>query len=139
MYNYNCIIRRVVDGDTIDVDIDLGFGVWLSNQRVRLYGIDTPEIRTSDPVEKYYGMLASEFVEERLIVGNRYVLRSRQFKKVDSFGRILGDIVASDGRTIIDHLIESHHAVVWNSSNRDEMREQHLINRNLLAEQGFKP
>lgn len=139
MYNYNCIIRRVVDGDTIDVDIDLGFGVWLSNERVRLYGIDTPESRTSDPVEKYYGMLATEFVEERLIVGNRYVLRSREFKKVDSFGRILGDIVTSDGRTIIDHLVESHHAVLWNGSNRRLMEEEHKINRELLAEQGFKP
>ena len=43
---------RVVDGDTVDVDIDLGFGVWLRKQRIRLYGIDTPESRTSDDVEK---------------------------------------------------------------------------------------
>lgn len=139
MYTYNCIIRRVVDGDTIDVDIDLGFGIWLSNERVRLYGIDTPESRTSDPVEKYYGMLATEFVEERLIVGNRYVLRSREFKKVDSFGRILGDIVASDGRTIIDHLLESHHAVLWNAGNRQLMDEEHKRNRELLVEKGFRP
>ena len=47
---------RVVDGDTVDVDIDLGFGVWLRKQRIRLYGIDTPEFRTSDDVEKVYGL-----------------------------------------------------------------------------------
>jgi micrococcal nuclease len=42
MYQYKAIITKVVDGDTVDVDIDLGFEVWLRNQRIRLYGIDTP-------------------------------------------------------------------------------------------------
>ena len=42
MYEYRCLVRRVVDGDTIDVDIDCGFGIWLKNQRIRLVGIDTP-------------------------------------------------------------------------------------------------
>ena len=48
MYEYRCRIDRVVDGDTVDVDIDLGFGVWLREERVRMYGIDTPESRTRD-------------------------------------------------------------------------------------------
>ena len=48
MYEYNCKMVRVVDGDTVDVDIDLGFGVWMRNQRIRMYGIDTPESRTSE-------------------------------------------------------------------------------------------
>ena len=52
MYEYRVDIVRVVDGDTVDVDIDLGFGVWLKKQRVRLYGIDTPESRTRDLNEK---------------------------------------------------------------------------------------
>ena len=55
MYEYKCKIRKVVDGDTVDVDIDLGFGVWLRKQRVRLVGIDTPESRTKDLEEKKYG------------------------------------------------------------------------------------
>ena len=42
MFEYKCKLVKVVDGDTVDVDIDLGFGVWLQNQRIRLYGIDTP-------------------------------------------------------------------------------------------------
>ena len=50
---------RVVDGDTVDVDIDLGFGVWMRNQRIRMYGIDTPESRTSDKVEKVYGKICN--------------------------------------------------------------------------------
>ena len=43
MYEFKCKLVKVVDGDTIDIDIDLGFGVWLQKQRIRLYGIDTPE------------------------------------------------------------------------------------------------
>ena len=46
MYEYKCKIVKVIDGDTVDVDIDLGFGVWLHKERIRLYGIDTPESRT---------------------------------------------------------------------------------------------
>ena len=61
MYEYKCKIRKVVDGDTVDVDIDLGFGVWLRKQRVRLVGIDTPESRTKDLEEKKYGLAAKSF------------------------------------------------------------------------------
>ena len=60
MYEYNFKLVKVVDGDTIDVDIDLGFGVWLQKQRIRMMGIDTPESRTSDKEEKVYGLLAKE-------------------------------------------------------------------------------
>ena len=61
MFEYKCKLVRVVDGDTVDVDIDLGFGVWLRKQRIRLYGIDTPESRTSDPIEKVYGNAVQGF------------------------------------------------------------------------------
>ena len=56
MYEYRANINRVVDGDTVDVDIDLGFGVWMKDERVRLAGIDTPESRTRDKVEKKFGL-----------------------------------------------------------------------------------
>ena len=55
MHEYKCKILRIVDGDTVDVDIDLGFGVWLHKERIRMMGIDTPESRTSDKEEKVYG------------------------------------------------------------------------------------
>ena len=61
MYEYKCKIRKVIDGDTVDVDIDLGFGVWLRKQRVRLVGIDTPESRTKDLQEKKYGLGTKSF------------------------------------------------------------------------------
>ena len=58
MYEYKCKVIRVVDGDTVDVDIDLGFGVWLHKERVRIIGMDTPESRTRDKEEKKYGLAA---------------------------------------------------------------------------------
>ena len=58
MYEYRVKIERVIDGDTVDVDIDLGFGVQLNDERVRIMGIDTPESRTSDKVEKVFGKAA---------------------------------------------------------------------------------
>ena len=56
MYEYKCKIVKVIDGDTVDVDIDLGFGVWLHKERIRLYGIDTPESRTRDLEEKEFSL-----------------------------------------------------------------------------------
>ena len=64
MYEYKCKVTRVVDGDTVDIDIDLGFGVWLHKERVRIYGIDTPESRTRDKEEKKFGLMAKEFVKQ---------------------------------------------------------------------------
>ena len=78
MYEYQCKVVKVVDGDTVDVDIDLGFGVWLRDERVRLYGIDTPESRTSDDIEKIYGFAAKEYLERYLSAGN-IVLKTKTY------------------------------------------------------------
>ena len=74
MYEYNSVIRKIVDGDTVDVDIDLGFGVWLKDQRIRLHGIDTPECRTRDAEEKIFGLAAKNFVISSLPVGSNQIL-----------------------------------------------------------------
>ena len=62
MYEYRCKVVKIIDGDTVDVDIDLGFGVWLKKERIRMFGIDTPESRTRDLEEKKYGNAANEFI-----------------------------------------------------------------------------
>ena len=94
VYEYRCEIRRVVDGDTVDVDIDLGFGVWLRNERVRIKGIDAPETRTRDMFEKEKGLAAKEFVEALLPVGSSQTLVSHGVN--GKFGRCLGDFVVYD-------------------------------------------
>jgi micrococcal nuclease len=79
MYEYSCKIVKVVDGDTTDVDIDLGFGVWMKKQRVRFYGVDTPESRTRDLEEKKYGLMAKQFVLDHLPIGStRWCRKIRQ-------------------------------------------------------------
>ena len=74
MYEYRCKIVKVIDGDTVDVDIDLGFGVWLHKERVRLYGIDTPESRTRDLEEKKYGLMDKKLVLTLMPIGSMKIL-----------------------------------------------------------------
>ena len=79
MYEYKATIKKIVDGDTCDVDIDLGFDVWLRDQRIRLHGIDTPECRTRNKAEKAHGLLAKAYVQ-RLSSWEEH-MRSQQKRK----------------------------------------------------------
>ena len=127
MYEYRCKVSRVVDGDTVDVDIDLGFGVWLHKERVRIIGIDTPESRTRDKVEKRFGLLAKEFVEDFFRIGD-VVLTTKKYDAKGKFGRILGDFKCN-GRTLSKVMIEMHHAVEYHGQSKEDIREAHLANR----------
>tara|TARA_B110000902_G_scaffold204092_1_gene232131 strand:+ start:33 stop:461 length:429 start_codon:yes stop_codon:yes gene_type:complete len=136
MYEYQCKIVRVVDGDTTDVDIDLGFGVWMKKQRVRFYGVDTPESRTSDKKEKVYGLAAKHFVESYLPKDSRQVLRTRK-DSVGKYGRILGEFVVFDGSndretTLNQLLIDTHNAVEYFGQSKEDIAEEHIKNRSLV-------
>ena len=135
MYEYRCEITRVVDGDTVDINIDLGFGVWLNDERVRLAGVDTPESRTSDKVEKLFGKAAGRYVEERLPVGSMQTLVTKKYDSKGKFGRILGDFTLEES-SICEQLIESGNAVPYNAQNKAEVQEQHLANRTRLFTEG---
>ena len=90
MYKYRCKIIRVIDGDTVDVDIDLGFGIWLHKERVRLFGIDTPESRTRDLEEKKRGLAAKDRLVEMLESNdNKFILQSYGIGK---YGRCLAEL-----------------------------------------------
>ena len=131
MYEYNVKITKVVDGDTVDVDIDLGFGMTYKKQRVRLMGIDTPESRTRDLVEKLFGKASKKHLKELLSEGN-ITLRSHDKGK---FGRILGELFIND-ISINQKMIDDHHAVDYGGGNKAEIEEQHLKHRVILVEQG---
>ena len=140
MFEYNCKIVRVVDGDTVDVDIDLGFDVWLKKQRIRLYGVDTPESRTRDLEEKKYGFAAKAFVEKHIPVGSKQILRTKLDDARGKFGRILGEFVKEiDSSTIEGHttstttvnqmLIDTHNADAYHGQSKEDIAEEHLRNR----------
>ena len=130
MYEYKCKMVKVVDGDTVDVDIDLGFGVWMRDQRIRLYGIDTPESRTSDADEKVYGLAAKDFVVKWTNAGD---LSLKTFKDDrGKFGRILGEIWYGGEHNVNQLLIDNHHAVRYHGQSKEDIAEEHLKNRELV-------
>jgi len=135
MYEYRCKIRRIVDGDTVDVDIDLGFGVWLQDERIRLAGIDTPESRTRDLTEKVFGKYASAYVEARMPVGSTQILRTSSYDPKGKFGRILGDFIV-DGQSLVETMIAEHVGVAYEGQSKDDIEAAHLANREILLEEG---
>ncbi len=130
MYKYRCKIIRVIDGDTVDVDIDLGFGIWLHKERVRLFGIDTPESRTRDLEEKKYGLAAKAFVQEHMPIGSHHILQTQK-DKTGKFGRILG-VFLVENKNLNELMIEKHHAVEYHGQSKEEIAETHLKNRELV-------
>ena len=143
MYEYRATIVKVVDGDTVDVDIDLGFGIVLSDERVRIAGIDTPESRTRDKEEKKFGLAAKARVKQ--LLGKTCVLKTQINKNGEDmkgkFGRILGDFSIYDSATdswrmITEVLISEGHAVPYHGQNKEDVQKAHLANRVKLLEDG---
>lgn len=113
MYTYKARLIKIIDGDTVDAEIDLGFGVFLK-QRIRLYGINTPETRTTDLSEKEKGLAAKQRLTELL---DKEFIVETLLNKRGKFGRVLGilHIEAEDGtRTNInEQLVNEGHAVEY--------------------------
>jgi len=143
MYEYKCKLVKIVDGDTVDVDIDLGFGVWMKDERVRIMGIDTPESRTRDKVEKQFGLAAKKRLKE--LLGKSAVLKTQVNKHGEDmrgkFGRVLGDFNVYDSnkdswRPVTDILVEEGHAVAYFGGSKDEVQAKHMANRSKLIREG---
>jgi micrococcal nuclease len=134
MYRYRVYITRVVDGDTVDVDVDLGFGMIYKKQRVRMVAIDTPESRTRDLEEKFYGKQSKYFLES-LLKDQKIQLVSHDNGK---FGRILGELFVDGVEISINQLmIDNHHAVPYYGGNKEATEKHHIANRKVLNEQGI--
>jgi micrococcal nuclease len=134
MYEYRCKVVKIIDGDTVDVDIDLGFGVWLKKERIRMFGIDTPESRTRDLEEKKYGKAAKEFITGMLDDEGGIVLKTRKDKE-GKYGRILGELWRTTDfadKSINDYMIEKHHAVAYHGQSKESIEEEHIKNREFI-------
>jgi micrococcal nuclease len=138
MYEYACKVERVVDGDTVDVVLDLGFDI-LYKCRVRLYGIDTPESRTRNKDEKARGKMAGAFLKEAIDNGNKVVIQTKLKDSRGKFGRVLGDVVV-DGININQSMIDNYHAAAYFGQSKEAIEAVHDANRTRLIELGkFKP
>ena len=107
MYTYKAKLDRVVDGDTVDANIDLGFDITI-HKRIRLAGIDSPESRTRDLEEKQRGLASKDRLID-LLKDGKFVLES---KEVGKYGRVLGTLIIEDVN-INDTLVQEGFAVEY--------------------------
>tara|TARA_R100001143_G_C3286265_1_gene99072 strand:+ start:33 stop:455 length:423 start_codon:yes stop_codon:yes gene_type:complete len=135
MYEYKCTIDRVVDGDTVDAIINLGFSVMFKS-RVRLYGIDTPESRTRNKDEKALGLLSKDFLKNKIESGNEIVLRTKLRDSRGKFGRVLA-VVVVDGEDINQLMIDNFYGAAYFGQSKDEIKEEHISNRQILIDLGI--
>ena len=135
MYEYKCEIDRVVDGDTVDVILDLGFSI-LHKARVRLYAVDTPECRTRNKDEKVRGLLAKNFILQAVKAGKKFVIQTHLKDSKGKFGRVLGTLVI-DELNINEALVDNYLAVAYYGQNKDDVEISHQLNRNKLIETGL--
>lgn len=138
---YDVEVIKVVDGDTVDVDIDLGFGICLKDERVRIMGIDTPESRTSDKVEDLFGEAAKARLKALMKNGGKLITtedKSGEDMK-GKFGRILGDFkVEYNGemRRVTEIMTEEGHCVPYFGGSKEETQAAHEVNRKRLLAEG---
>jgi micrococcal nuclease len=137
-YEYHAKVINVIDGDTIVVDIDLGFNVVLSNQSVRLLGVDTPESRTSDKIEKVFGLASKDYAKEFIEnCKKQVILRTHKSDDSEKFGRLLGEIINPNSTEVLNNsLVEEGFAVKYLGENKDNVKNLHLQNRKRLIDAG---
>ncbi len=138
---YDVTVIKVVDGDTVDVDIDLGFGVCLKDERVRIMGIDTPESRTSDKVEDLFGEAAKARLKELMKHGGKLITTEDRHGEdmKGKFGRILGDFkVEYNGemKKVTEIMEAEGHCVPYFGGSKEETQAAHAVNRERLLNEG---
>ena len=132
MYEYACKVERVVDGDTVDVVLNLGFDI-MYKSRVRLYGIDTPESRTRNLDEKARGKMAGAFLKNAIDTGEKVVIQTKLKDSRGKFGRVLGNIIV-DGININQLMIDNYHAAAYFGQSKEAIEAVHNANRTRLIE-----
>lgn len=135
MYEYACKVDRVVDGDTVDVVLDLGFDI-LFKCRVRLYGIDTPESRTRNLELKARGLLSKQYLKDKIESADQLVIQTKLKDSRGKFGRVLGSIIA-DGVDLNEEMVKNHYAVKYYGQDKQDIANAHLHNRSKLIEKGL--
>jgi micrococcal nuclease len=141
-YEYHGRIKEITDGDTLVVDIDLGFNIILFDQKVRLIGVDTPESRTSDKIEKQFGLASKDFVKQFVseCINKEVIIKTHISEETDAngkekFGRLLAEIInPKSNKNLNEELINNNFAVRYMGENKNNVKEQHIKNRKILID-----
>ena len=128
-YRINKVVK-IIDGDTIDVILDLGFDI-LHKSRVRLFGIDTPESRTRNLEEKKRGLISKAFLKNKIKLAKKLTIKTHKGSETGKFGRILGDVFV-DGKSVNMMLCKANHAVQYYGQNKSLVEKAHMKNREKL-------
>jgi micrococcal nuclease len=117
LFHYKATVDRVIDGDTIDVVLDLGFDISYRG-RIRFEGINAPESRTRDAVEKQAGLAAKRYVEDWINGLERRVIIQTSLDDRGKYGRILGRILNDEGECLNDEMVSLGHATPYHGGKR---------------------
>lgn len=117
LFHYKATVERIIDGDTIDVVLDLGFDIHMK-ARIRFAGINAPESRTRNPIEKEAGLAAKRYVESWCKDGDENVIVQTQLDGKGKFGRVLGRILNDEGQCLNDEMISLGHATPYEGGKR---------------------
>jgi micrococcal nuclease len=126
MYEYKFIYRRVIDGDNVEGDIDLGFDTVLRKKNVRLRTLDAPESRTRDLVEKEFGLYVKEHIKNRIENSKEIIIKTYKDDR-SKYDRVLGELFL-DGVSLNEELLAKKYAVPYKGGSKEEIKEQHLKN-----------
>jgi micrococcal nuclease len=136
MYEYKATVKRVIDGDSLVLDIDLGFYMFMNETKIRLYGLDTPEMNSEDPLLRLQAIMATRYLYDNLPVGSKVTIKTVLDKR-EKYGRLLATITTQDGFNINDGLLENKLAINYKNLTRDEQIAKHYENQEYLIQKGF--
>ena len=135
MYEYKATVKRVIDGDSLVLDIDLGFYMAMNETKIRLYGLDTPEMNSDDPLLRLQAVLATRYLYDNLPVGSKVIIKTILDKR-EKYGRLLATIFTKEGLNINEGLLENKLAISYKDLTREEQIQKHYENQQYLIEKG---
>ena len=136
MYEYKATVKRIIDGDSLVLDIDLGFYMFMNETKIRLYGLDTPEMTSEDPLLRLQAIMATRYLFDNLKIGDKVTIKTVLDKR-EKYGRLLATIITNDGLNINEGLIQNKLAVTYHNLTREEQIQKHYENQEYLINKGF--
>ena len=136
MYEYKATVKRIIDGDSLILDIDLGFYMFMNETKIRLYGLDTPEMNAEDPLLRLQAVLATRYLFDNLQIGDKVTIKTVLDKR-EKYGRLLATVFTKEGLNINEGLIQNKLAVSYHNLTREEQIQKHYENQEYLINKGF--